>query len=97
MLIAELPAGEIARALGLPMPEIVFAELDPDFMASGRLPLELTPESPKLPGEFPVCQAVMRSSARMTTGSPASLSASTASGSGSPRPRYDSMNAAATP
>lgn len=29
VLIAELLAGEIARALGLPMPEIVFAELDP--------------------------------------------------------------------
>src|SRR5579883_303530 len=28
-LIAELVAGEIARAIGLPMPEIVFAELDP--------------------------------------------------------------------
>src|SRR5947209_16490303 len=28
-LIAELVAGEIARALGLPVPEIVFAELDP--------------------------------------------------------------------
>ena len=29
VLIAELVAGEIARALGLPMPEIVFVELDP--------------------------------------------------------------------
>lgn len=29
VLIAELVAGELARALGLPMPEIVFAELDP--------------------------------------------------------------------
>src|SRR5437660_4420470 len=29
VLIAELLAGEIARAIGLPMPEIVFAELDP--------------------------------------------------------------------
>src|SRR6266516_2017575 len=28
-LIAELIAGEIARALGLPVPEIVFMELDP--------------------------------------------------------------------
>src|SRR5437868_12406017 len=28
-LIAELIAGEIARALGLPVPEIVFIELDP--------------------------------------------------------------------
>jgi hypothetical protein len=30
-LIAELVAGEIARALGLPVPEIVFAELDRDL------------------------------------------------------------------
>ena len=30
-LIAELVSGEIARALGLPVPEIVFAELDPDL------------------------------------------------------------------
>src|SRR3569833_3194336 len=30
-LIAELVAGEIARALGLPIPEIVFIELDPDL------------------------------------------------------------------
>jgi len=30
-LIAELVAGEIARALELPVPEIVFAELDPDL------------------------------------------------------------------
>jgi len=29
VLIAELLAGEIARAIGLPMPELVFAELDP--------------------------------------------------------------------
>lgn len=29
VLIAELVAGEIARALGLPVPEIVFVELDP--------------------------------------------------------------------
>ncbi|HET7034357.1 MAG TPA: HipA family kinase [Thermomicrobiaceae bacterium] len=29
VLIAELLAGEIARAIGLPVPEIVFAELDP--------------------------------------------------------------------
>jgi hypothetical protein len=28
-LIAELVSGEIARVLGLPVPEIVFAELDP--------------------------------------------------------------------
>src|SRR5512141_511093 len=30
-LIAELVSGEIARALGLPVPEIVFAMLDPDL------------------------------------------------------------------
>jgi hypothetical protein len=30
-LIAELIAGEIARALGLPVPEILFAELDPQL------------------------------------------------------------------
>ena len=30
-LIAELVAGEIARALGLPVPEIVFADLDPEL------------------------------------------------------------------
>src|SRR5688500_6051173 len=30
-LIAELVAGELARALGLSVPEIVFAELDPDL------------------------------------------------------------------
>ena len=30
-LIAELVAGEIARALGLPVPEIVFVDLDPEL------------------------------------------------------------------
>jgi len=30
-LIAELVAGELARAIGLPVPDIVFAELDPDL------------------------------------------------------------------
>jgi HipA-like protein len=30
-LIAELLAGELGRALGLPVPEIVFADLDPDL------------------------------------------------------------------
>lgn len=30
-LVAELVAGELARALGLPVPEIVFAELDADL------------------------------------------------------------------
>jgi hypothetical protein len=30
-LIAELVAGEIARALGLPVPELVFAEIDPEL------------------------------------------------------------------
>jgi hypothetical protein len=31
VLVAELVAGEIARAAGLPVPEIVFMELDPDL------------------------------------------------------------------
>src|SRR5688572_24874477 len=31
VLAAELLAGELARAAGLPMPEIVFVELDPDL------------------------------------------------------------------
>src|SRR6185436_9228699 len=30
-LIAEVVSGEIARALGLPVPELVFIELDPDL------------------------------------------------------------------
>jgi hypothetical protein len=30
-LVAELVSGEIARALGLPVPEIVFADLDPEL------------------------------------------------------------------
>src|ERR1700716_3151587 len=30
-LVAELVSGEIARALGLPVPELVFVELDPDL------------------------------------------------------------------
>jgi hypothetical protein len=30
-LVAELVSGEIGRALGLPVPELVFAELDPDL------------------------------------------------------------------
>src|SRR5256884_6655314 len=30
-LIAELVAGELARAAGLPVPELVFVELDPDL------------------------------------------------------------------
>ena len=30
-LVAEVVSGEIARALGLPVPELVFAELDPDL------------------------------------------------------------------
>src|SRR5918911_4027986 len=34
-LIAELLAGELARAAGLPVPEIVFVEIDPRF-ASGE-------------------------------------------------------------
>lgn len=31
VLIAELVAGELARAAGLPMPELVFVQLDPDL------------------------------------------------------------------
>jgi hypothetical protein len=31
VLVAELVAGELARAAGLPVPEIVFAELDPEL------------------------------------------------------------------
>src|SRR4051795_9118674 len=30
-LVAELISGELARALGLPVPDLVFAELDPDL------------------------------------------------------------------
>src|ERR687887_512952 len=30
-LVAELVAGELARAAGLPMPEIVFVQLDPEL------------------------------------------------------------------
>jgi hypothetical protein len=37
-LIAELVAGEIARALGVPVPEIVLAELDPDLGRTERDP-----------------------------------------------------------
>ncbi len=37
-LIAELVAGEIGRALGLPMPEIVLMELDPDLARTERDP-----------------------------------------------------------
>ena len=37
-LIAELVSGELARALGLPVPEIVLAELDPDLRARNRIP-----------------------------------------------------------
>lgn len=37
-LIAELVSGEIARALGLPVPEIVFAELDPRMARTERDP-----------------------------------------------------------
>jgi hypothetical protein len=33
-LLAELVAGELARAVGLPVPEIVFAELDPQLGAA---------------------------------------------------------------
>lgn len=62
VLIAELVAGEIGRALGLPVPEIVFAQLDPvlgrsephaeireTILASGGLNLALD----FLPGALP--------------------------------------------
>src|SRR4026208_834886 len=42
-LIAELVSGEIARALGLPVPELVLAELDPDLART-----EPDPEIPAL-------------------------------------------------
>src|SRR5437763_16468621 len=35
-LIAELVSGEIARALGLPVPEVVFVELDPRMAKTER-------------------------------------------------------------
>jgi hypothetical protein len=35
-LIAELVSGEIGRALGLPVPEIVFADLDADLANRAR-------------------------------------------------------------
>ena len=41
-LIAELVAGEIARALGLLVPEIVFVELDPNSLAPSRTPRSRT-------------------------------------------------------
>lgn len=69
VLIAELVSGEIARTLGLPVPEIVFAELDPvlgrsepdpeiqDLItASGGLNLALD----YLPGSFAYDPAVAR-------------------------------------
>ena len=37
-LVAELVSGEMARALGLPVPEIVFAELDPRMAKTERDP-----------------------------------------------------------
>jgi hypothetical protein len=36
-LVAELVAGEIARALGLPIPELVFVDLDPDLARTGSV------------------------------------------------------------
>jgi len=38
VLVAELMAGELGRALGLPVPDIVFAELDPRLGQSERDP-----------------------------------------------------------
>ena len=61
VLIAELVAGEIGRALGLPLPEIVYAELDPVLGRSEPDPeiQELIERSPGLnlaldylPGSF---------------------------------------------
>jgi hypothetical protein len=43
-LIAELVSGEIARALGLSVPELVFAELDPDLARTDR-PRDLRADS----------------------------------------------------
>ena len=37
-LIAELVSGEIARALGLSVPELVFADLDADLARTDRTP-----------------------------------------------------------
>ena len=67
VLIAELITGEMARALGLPVPEIVFAELDPALgrseadpeiqqliLASGGLNLALD----YLPGSFAFDRAI---------------------------------------
>ena len=71
VLIAELVAGEIGRALGLPVPEIVFADLDPVLgrseahqeirqmiLASGGLNLALD----YLPGSFAYDPAAARPS-----------------------------------
>src|SRR3954467_3087240 len=41
-LVAEIVAGELARAVGLPVPEIVFVELDP--------PLGRAEPDPEIPG-----------------------------------------------
>jgi hypothetical protein len=71
-LIAELVSGEIARVLGLPVPEIVFAALDPDLArtepdpeihalihdsAGVNLALDYTPSS----GSCPASSAESRS------------------------------------
>src|SRR2546423_10708573 len=67
-LAAELVAGEVARALGLPVPELVFVELDPalgaaepdpeiqDLIAAsgGRHPREgFLPGAPPVPPQLP--------------------------------------------
>src|SRR4051812_36023257 len=41
-LIAELLGGEVGRALGLPVPELVFVELDP-LLAAAELDPEIQP------------------------------------------------------
>ena len=61
-LIAELVAGEIGRAAGLPVPEIVFARLDAD--------LARTEPDPEI-------QDLIRASAELATAAPASTSPST--------------------
>jgi hypothetical protein len=68
-LVAELIAGELARALGLPVPEIVFVELDPvlartepdpEIQALIRGSAGLNLALDYLPGSFPFDPAVDR-------------------------------------
>ena len=48
-LIAELVSGEIARALGLPVPEIVFADLDAGLGADGARSGDLRTDQAPVP------------------------------------------------